>query len=125
VRIADEKTSLSWVLVTAGRYDAALAVSERALAMDAKLTWVICNRALALLGLGRDAEALQAYRHAIAISPESEDFEPDIKALRQFLTAYPERYEGREALHLLKQQQARNKEPHRLRASTDQRTLQK
>ncbi len=99
--------SLSWVLVAAGEYAQALDVSERALAADSTLAWVICNRALALLGLGRPAEALAAYREAIAVRPEGQQFRNDIRVLARFLRENSASPEGEEALRLLEEEQAR------------------
>jgi tetratricopeptide (TPR) repeat protein len=98
--------TLSWILVSDGRYEPGLEASKAALTRDPTLSWAIANGALALLALGRTDEALAAYARAVEARSEGEDFEDDVEALKELLREHPDLRGGEEALRLLQEDAA-------------------
>lgn len=66
-RRAKLENTLGGLLVDLGRFDAAVAAFDRALAADDGYPWAWHNRALALHRAGRDREALESSDKALAI----------------------------------------------------------
>lgn len=94
--------AMSWLHVKSGDPSIALDYADRALERDATATWVISNRALALLALGQSAEALDSYRRAIEVSPPDDDLVDDLNALEAFVQHHPHAVGADDALQLLR-----------------------
>lgn len=69
----DELVPASYSLFTLKRYEEAIAVCDRALAIDSSQPFVLNNRGAALLVLKRLEEALSAYDHALQLHPSYVD----------------------------------------------------
>ena len=69
----DTAVNYSRVLLDAGDYAQALSVSERAVQLNGSSLPARNNHALALEGLGRHEDAVQAWRAAVALAPDDAD----------------------------------------------------
>jgi len=68
---AAHATTLSCVLIALGHYNEALALAGHALEQQPRCFEALVNRAIALEGLGRFADAVHAGQRAVAASPDS------------------------------------------------------